>query len=93
MCWAWLYVHSLNELCQGLRILTSEMRNMAAGPNFTASKELRVQSRPLNFSTQNPVLGTTCHMALLFVYLFMVVSQTGNMDPDVVQLAQIIVGI
>jgi len=55
-----MYILSMNTLKD---ILTSEMRNMryAAGPNFTASKELRVKSRPLKFSPQNPVLGTTCH--------------------------------
>lgn len=89
------YVHSLNEHSQGIRILTSEKRNMryATGPNSTASKELRAKSRPLKFSTQNPVLGTTCHMTLLLVYLLMAVSQTGNMAPDEVRLAQSIVGL
>lgn len=93
MCWAWLYVHSLSELSQGFSILTSEMRNRryATGPNFTASKELIVKSRPLKFSTQNPVAGNHLPYGSPVFYLFMVVPQTENMAPDEVQLAQSVV--
>ena len=75
---------TFNEYPQSLRNLSSEKRNMryVAGPNFAANKELRVKSWPLKFSTQHPVLGTTCHTGLLLVYLFMVVPQTGNMALD-----------
>ena len=66
-------------------------RRYAAGPNFTASEELRVKSRPLKFSTQNPVAGNHLPHGSPVFYLFVVVPQTGNMAPDEVQLAQSIV--